>query len=426
MSLKRQAIGGVKWTTVATVTQALVGMLKLSVLARYLDKSDFGLMALVMFVLGFMQLFMDMGISTAILHKQEITKKEYGSLYWINFLISAVLYLIVLLLTQPIATFYEEPELTQLLPIMGISLLLAAIGRQFRTIEQKDLNFKFISIVTITGAVSSLLVAIVLAIEGFGVYALVYGALVQHICTNGIFFLVGVKKHGLLFRLKFEETKAFLKIGLYHVSGQVINYFNKDLDILLIGKLYGAEVLGGYSLAKQLVLRPFRIINPILTRVAEPLLAKFQQDMQKLRKNYLKLLNAVSSLIVPVYIGLMILAPIVVDILYGPGFEDIVILVRILSVYMIFRSIANPLGSLIIATGRTDLGFYWNLVTLVIVPLAVVIGSKFSIEWVALCLTVAMALLYIPSWWFLVRRMISVRLGTYLLWTIPGVSLVRK
>jgi PST family polysaccharide transporter/teichuronic acid exporter len=122
----------------------------------------------------------------------------------------------------------------------------------------------------------------------------------------------------------------------------------------------------------------------------------------------------------------MILAPIAVKILYGPGFEDIVILVRILSVYMIFRSIANPLGSLIVATGRTDLGFYWNLVTLIVVPLAVVIGSQFSIEWVAVCLTIAMAMLYIPSWWFLVRRMISVRLGTYLLWTIPGISFMRK
>ena len=105
---------------------------------------------------------------------------------------------------------------------------------------------------------------------------------------------------------------------------------------MLIGKLYGAEILGGYSLAKQLVLRPFRIINPILTRVAAPLLAKFQADLQELKKNYLKLLNAVSSLIIPVYITLMILAPIAVKILYGPGFEDIVILVRILSVYMIF------------------------------------------------------------------------------------------
>ena len=426
MNLRRRAISGVKWTTVATVTQAAVAMIKLAVLARYLDKTDFGLMALVMFILGFMQLFMDMGISTAILHKQNITKQEYASLYWINFVFSLLLYLLVLVLAKPISGFYEETELQQLLPIMGVSLILAAIGRQFRTIEQKDLNFRFIAVVVIIGTVASLILAVVLAIDGFGVYALVYSALAQHIITNAIFFTTGMIKHGMLLRFNITEVKPFLKIGIYHVSGQVINYINKDLDILLIGKFYGAEILGGYSLAKQLVIRPFRIINPILTRVADPLLAKFQSNIEELRKNYLKLLNAVSSVIVPVYLGLMLLAPLAVQILYGPGFDDIIILVRILCVYMIFRSIANPLGSLIIATGRTDLGFYWNLVTLLIIPIAVVIGSQFSIEWVAVSLSVAVALLYIPSWWFLVRRMISVRLSTYLLWTIPGVSFIKS
>jgi PST family polysaccharide transporter/teichuronic acid exporter len=271
-----------------------------------------------------------------------------------------------------------------------------------------------------------LILAIFLAIEGYGVYALVYAALVQHICTNTIFFIIGVKRNGLMFRFVIQETKPFLKIGLYHVSGQVINYFNKDLDILMIGKFYGAEILGGYSLAKQLVVRPFRIINPILTRVADPLLAKFQANLVELRTNYLRLLNAVSSVIVPVYIGLILFAPLAVKILYGPGFDEIVILVRILSVYMIFRSIANPLGSLIVATGRTDLGFYWNLITLMIIPVAVIIGSQFSIEWVAVSITIAVGLLYVPSWYFLVRKMISVELITYLLWTIPGVAFLKK
>ena len=425
MNFRQQVVGGVKWTTVATVTQASVGILKLSILARFLDKSDFGLMALVTFILGFMQLFMDMGISTAILHKQNITREQYGSLYWINVLISFLLYGLVIIVSQPIANFYAEAELSNLLPIMGLSLILAAIGRQFSTIEEKNLNFKFIAIVSIIGYSISLITAVVLAVNGFGVYALVYAVLAQHIWINTVFCIIGIRKNGLLFRLNIAEAKPFLKIGVYHVGGQMINYFNRDLDILLIGKFYGAEVLGGYSLAKQLVVRPFKIVNPILTKVAAPLLARFQSNVSTLRSNYLKLLNAVSSIIIPVYCGLILLAPFAVRIFYGPGFDDIYNLVRILCVYMIFRSIANPMGSLIVATGRTDLGFYWNLVTLIIIPVAVVIGSQFSIEWVALCITFAVALLYIPSWWFLVRKMISVRLATYIYWTIPGVSLLK-
>ena len=206
----------------------------------------------------------------------------------------------------------------------------------------------------------------------------------------------------------------------------MINYFNRDLDILLIGKFFGSETLGGYSLAKELVFRPIRIVNPILTRVASPVLAKFQNDKNRLRENYLKLVNAVASINIPVYLGIIVFAPLLVRILYGPDFEDIVTLVRILSIYVIFRSIGNPVISLIVATGKTELNFIWSLVTLVIMPLAVVIGGQFSIEGVAISLTVAIVMLFIPNWWFLVRKMIDVKLLTYIYWIIPGIALIKN
>jgi len=383
-------------------------------------------MALILFVIGFMGLFLDMGLSTAILHKQEITKKEYSSLYWINCIFSLAFYALIWVLSAPIAMFFNEPELTTLIPIMGLALILSASGRQFRTVEEKNLNFKFIAIVTISGSLLSLTMSTVLAVKGFGVYALIFGALTQHLVTNLTFLMVGARKRGLLFRLNVSETKPFLKIGIFHVGGQMINYFNRDLDILLIGKLFGSETLGGYSLAKELVFRPIKIVNPILTRVASPILARLQNDKEQLRKNYLKLVNAVASINIPVYTGVIILAPLLIRILYGSGFEDIVGLVRILSIYVIFRSIGNPVISLIVATGKTELNFIWSLVTLAIMPLAVVIGGQFSIEGVAISLTVAMALLFIPNWWFLVRKMIDVRLLTYIYWIIPGIGLIKN
>ena len=95
MSLKSKTISGVKWSTVSTITLAIVGLLKISVLARFLDAGDFGLMALVTFVLGFMNLFMDMGLTSAILHKQKISNDEYASLYWINIIFSFILFALI-------------------------------------------------------------------------------------------------------------------------------------------------------------------------------------------------------------------------------------------------------------------------------------------------------------------------------------------
>jgi len=414
MSIKKQAISGVKWTTISTVILAFSAILKISILTRFLDKSDFGLMALVMFVLGFMNLFMDMGLTSAILHKQGITKNEYASLYWLNFGFSIVLYVIILVLTPFVANFYEQPELNILIPLMGLGLIISAIGKQFKTIQQKKLKFKTIASIDISVGVLSLLVSVYLAYTGFGVYALVYSALFQYVLSNVLFLTLGIKQVGLKLRYKFTETKPFLRIGMYRVGGQVVNYFNKNLDTLIIGKYFGTEILGGYNLAKQLVFRPAQIINPILTRVASPVLAKFQDNASLLKKNYLKLVNIVATINIPIYIAVIIFAPLIVRILYGNNFDSIVILVQILSIFMMFRAIGNPIGSLVIATGRTDLEFKWNVFTLLITPLAIFIGSQFSIQGVAIASAITSVLLFIPSWNFLIHKMLGVGLKEYI------------
>tara|TARA_R110002033_G_scaffold98637_1_gene146974 strand:- start:8362 stop:9636 length:1275 start_codon:yes stop_codon:yes gene_type:complete len=414
MSLKGQVILGLKWTSFATICIAITAILKISILARLLEKSDFGLMALVTFVMGFMNLFSDMGLSTAILHKQHISKKAYASLYWFNIALCVILYALLLLVTPIISTFYNEPELNDLIPLLGLNLIISGIGIQFKTIETKNLVFKGISIIDIIAAIISLIVAIWLAVNDYGVLSLVYSALIQYFISNLLFLIIGIRKYGLLFHFKLDETIPFLKIGIYQVGGQIANYFNRDLDILLIGKFFSTEILGGYSLAKQLVFRPAQIINPVLVKVASPALAKFQNDINLLKQNYLKLIKIVASINIPVYLAIILFAPFVVHIMYGSGFDNIVILVRILSVYMIFRAIGNPIGSLVIATGRTDLEFYWNILNLFIMPLFIYVGAKYGIVEVAYSLVVAASVLFIPSWRLLTYKMTGATLKEYL------------
>lgn len=421
-SLKKQVISGVKWTTLGTITIAVVALLKIAVLARLLDKSDFGLMALVTFVMGFMNLFSDMGLTSAILHKQEISKKEYASLYWFNLGFSFLLYGILIVLTPLVSIFYNEPQLNILTPLLGLNLLISAFGRMYKTIESKHLLFKRITIFEIIAALFSLVFAIYLAVEGFGVLALVYSALLQYLVQNILFLALGIWKYGLLIHFRLQETKPFLRIGIFQVGGQVINYLNRDMDILLIGKFFSQDILGGYSLAKQLVSRPAQILNPIMLKVASPTLAKFQSQQEELKRNYLKLVNMVSNANVFVYVITIIFAPIIVELFYGSELVELANLVRILSVYMIIRAIGNPVGSLLIATGRTDLDLYWNLITFMIMPLVILIGTYFSVESVALFITLAMLALVIPSWYFLIFKLTGASLGEYLFSLLPKIS----
>ena len=405
---------GYKWSSINTLALTVVAILKISILTRFLEKEDFGLIALVTFFLGFMNLFNDMGLTSAILHKLRITRKEYASLYWLNMVFSLFLYFLLFFVSSYIADFYEESILEALIPIMGISIIFSGIGRQFRTIFQKELEFKTIAIVEVLAAIISLFTAIYLAIKGYGVYSLVYSALLQHLISNTSFFVFGLRKRGLLLHFNFNETRPFLKIGSYQVGSQIISYFNKDLDIIIIGKVFSPEILGGYSLAKQLVSRPAQVLNQIISNVASPILAKKQFDLVALKENFLKLFNGFFYFTGIIYFGLLVFAPNVVYIFYGDGYENIVVLVRVLSIYMFIRSVGSPIGSLIIAKGKTNLEFKWNLVTLLVLPVFVIIGSLYSIFWVSMLMTFGIFILFVPSWWFLIRRMLDISIKDFL------------
>ncbi|MGB3345305.1 MAG: MOP flippase family protein [Aequorivita sp.] len=419
MQLKGSIIKGVKWTTAGTIGVAVCSLLRLSILTRFLDAKDFGLMALTLFVLGIIELFMDMGLTSAIFHKQKVSRDEYSSLYWINLVFGLVVFGLITLISPYIAAFYNEPLLSQLIIIMALAVIAAGLGGQYKTIEQKMLNFRIVAIVELISAVISLALAIFLAISGYGIYSLIFSALLQYATPNLFFFLRGIFINPVRFHFKLGEAIPFLRIGIYEVGSQFVNYFGRDLDVIIIGKLFSTELLGGYSLAKQLVFKPAQIINPIITKISNPLLAKFQNDVETLKRSYLRLINLVSSINFFMYLGVIFFAPFIVSILYGPDYDHIVILVRILAVYMYIRSIGNPIGSLVIATGQTNISFYWNLFSIAIMAVFIFTASQYSIEIVAWAMTAGFLFLFVPNWWLLVYKMTRASLGEFAKAVVP-------
>lgn len=419
MQLRGSIIKGVKWTTAGTIGVAVCSLLRLSILTRFLDAKDFGLMALTLFVLGIIELFMDMGLTSAIFHKQKVSRDEYSSLYWINLVFGLVVFGLITLISPYIATFYNEPLLSQLIIIMALAVIAAGLGGQYKTIEQKMLNFRIVAIVELISATISLVLAIFLAISGYGIYSLIFSALLQYATPNLFFFLRGIFINPVRFHFKLGEAIPFLRIGIYEVGSQFVNYFGRDLDVIIIGKLFSTELLGGYSLAKQLVFKPAQIVNPIITKISNPLLAKFQNDVETLKRSYLRLINLVSSINFFMYLGVIIFAPFIVAILYGPDYGHIVILVRILAIYMYIRSIGNPIGSLVIATGRTNISFYWNLFSIAIMAMFIFTASQYSIEIVAWAMTAGFLFLFVPNWWLLVYKMTGASLGEFAKAVVP-------
>jgi O-antigen/teichoic acid export membrane protein len=383
----------------------ILQLLQLAILARFLDSSDFGLMALVMVVIGFSQAFLDMGISNAIIHKQDITKDQLSTLYWVNVLAGILLFLIISLVAPLVAIIYNESELTSLILIVALTFLIQPFGQQFMILYKKEMRFNEIAKIEIINKTISLAVAVYFAYKGYGVYALVYGALAGTVSKTIQYMVKGLKEYKPVLVFKIDEIKEFLSFGAYQMGEKTINYFNREVDTLLIGKLLGVEALGIYTIAKQLVMRPAKIINPIVTKVTFPMMAKLQNNTLKLKSVYLKTINYLSSVTFPIYAFLFVMAPDLIPLLFGPQWDQAIPIVKILSLYGAIRTTGNAIGSLLLAKGKANWGFYWNLGLLLYIPIGIYISSYWGLLGISFGLVVLLSILIIPNWYFLVRNL---------------------
>ena len=387
----------------------------LAVLAHLLSPSDFGLMGMIMVVIGFAQLFADMGISNAIIYRQDTTIKELSSLYWLNILAGIVVFITVCVACPLITVFYNEPRLSNLIYLSSLIFLITPLGQQFQILLQKELKFDQLAKIQIIGSFANSVVAITLAILGMGVFSLIWGQLAGTSLRVLLLFCWGWKNWRPRFHFSRRDLKGYISFGLYQMGEKTVNYFNSNLDYLLIGSLLGAEALGYYTLAYNLIIRPSSMINPIITRVAFPVFSKLQKDLQKLKDGYLKVLQFLSVVNFPIMIGMAVVAPIAIPLIFGEKWIPSIILIQILSVVGLLRAIGNPAGALLLARGRADLGFKWNLALMITQIPGLYIGAKLGgTVGVAIAFAILMCIYSIFNYLILIRKLIGQCLKDYI------------
>ena len=430
MNLKKQAVNGVKWTSISSMIVAILQILQVSILARLLSPSDFGLMAIVMVVIGFTRIFSDMGISNAIIHHQDTSHNQLSSLYWLNIASGGTMFVILVALSPIIANFYNQPELIRLLILLASSFIILAIGNQHRILFQKELNFKFIAKVEITSSVLSFIIAVTSALTGQGVYSLAYAMLTKALVSSICFLLFGLKIHKPSLTYKHSEIKKYINFGMFQMGDNSVNYFASQIDTVIIGRILGIESLGIYSISKQLVTRPLQIINPILTKVAFPTMAKIQNDQNKLKNLYLKLISILCTISFPLYGLLILFTPEVILLMLGEKWLVAVPIMRILALSVAIVVIGNPIGSLLLAKGKIHWGFYWNLILFFILSVSIYFASWHGLITIAWFIVILKSLSMIFAWYFLVYPLckpkfieyFSIILKPFMIVIISGIS----
>jgi O-antigen/teichoic acid export membrane protein len=421
VTLKARAISAGRWTTLANVTRVVLQFLQTIVLARLLVPGDFGTMALVGSVIAIAWVFADFGLSNAIIHFDKPDSQTLSTLYWLNIAVGFVLMLIFILLAWPVADLYQNASLVYIFFCVSLIFPINALSLQFRLLAEKELRFLPLAWIDIASALLSFIAAVLSALLGMGVYALVAGLLVLTISRSllSLLFLSG----GNLPRFCFNITGIgkFVRYGLYRMGETLANAVGSQADILTGGYFLGPGNLGTYAVPRDLSLQIANAaINPVVTRVGTPLMVKLNHDLPGLRSVYLLMLRMSSSINFPIYIFLGFFAQDIVYLLWGSQWAGAGLYLQIFAMWGAIRSVGNPVGSLLYATGRVRLAFFWNL-TIVFCVIPVLVFGIFlgGQEGLAIGMLTFQLLIFFPIWKYLVKPACGASFSEYIAQLIP-------
>lgn len=421
MSLSETVFKGVKWTGLASFAGVLFQLIQTSILARILTTSDFGIMGLALVVIGFSQLFLDAGFSAVIIQKKKISQEQLSSLFWLSLFIGVFLFVLLLVIAPVVAAFYEEPRLVPVIRIVASGFLLIPVESLYLSLIQKNLEFKKIAQRDILARSVSFLVGIWAAYNGWGVYSLVLLHLAGIVISCFFIFRMGSRYFRPTGFFAISSIRPFFSFGLFVMGDNLINFINRQVDVLLVGNFLGIQSLGVYNQGKNLIMRPYMVINPILTQVNFPLLAKYKEEVPVMRSLYLKTLQYLSLINFPVYAFLSVFASDVVLVLFGAKWMAAIPVVQVLSLYILIRSIINPMGGLLLAAGKPKRAFFWNLIILCITPVILLLAMPGGMLWVCLVQFIFGLFLIVAHVHWLVGPILSINLIQFLKPLLPSI-----
>jgi len=392
--LKEKTIRGGVARMAAQAANFVLRIGSLMVLARMLSPKDFGLVGMVTAFTGILNLFRDFGLSTATVQRSEVSEDQISTLFWINLLVGAILAVLAVALAPAVAEFYHEPRLLWITAVLATSFLFNAAGVQHSAIVQRQMRFTALAVINTVSLIVSTVVAIAMAEWGYGYWALVAmtiaGPLVS---TAGLW--VAVKWMPGMPRRR-AGLRSMIRFGGTITLNGAVMYVAYNLEKVLLGRFWGAEAIGVYGRAYQLVNIPTDNLNSAVGEVAFSALSRVQDDPPRLKSYFLKGYSLVLALTLPITIVCAIFAREAISVLLGPKWTEAVPIFRLLAPTILIFAMINPFSWLLFAIGKVGRSLK---IALVIAPLVIagyVIGLPYGPKGVALGYSVAMALWILP------------------------------
>lgn len=336
-------------------SKILLSLIVNAILARLLSPSDYGVVAVVTVFSTFFSTFADMGLGAAIIQKKDLTSNDMDNLFSFSLYISFSLAIIFFFLAYPISKFYENRVYIPLVELLSISLFFDALNMVPNGILNREKKFGILAVRTFVVYLLASIVTVILALLGWRYYALAFQAVLSSVLT----FLWNWANIKLHFHIRFNTRpiKKIFSYSSYQMGFNIINYFSRNLDNLLIGKFFGNAELGYYNKAYALMMYPVNNLSGVITPVLHPILSDYQDLREVMYKKYMKVFKLI--LWVGLYAAFIcyLARYEIINIMYGPNWNETVSCFGILAISIIPQILNSSMGGVFLALGNSRLLF---------------------------------------------------------------------
>jgi len=396
-ALKQKAVSGIKWSAISQVGRQATQLLTTIILARLLSPSDFGLVGMAMVVIGFINIFKDLGTAAAVIQRKELSEALLSSIFWVNAGFGALAMIVLFLIAPFGGLLYRELRVVAVLQVLSMSFFISGLGILHQALLERSLSFNSLAKLETASVLVGAIVGIGLAFADAGVWSLVFQSLTTAIVATVLLWLLSSWRPQWAFR--WSEVRAISRFSLNLTGYSIFNYFARNADYLLIGRYLGAQDLGYYTLAYRILLFPLQNITAVIGRVMYPVLSTMQDDNRRFASAYLKVIGAIALITFPLMTGLLALAEPFVLTFFGQTWRPVILLIMIFAPVGMIQSVGATVGGIYQVKGRTDWMFRWGIGSGTLVVIAFLAGLRWGIVGMAVAYAIASFLLSYPSFW---------------------------
>tara|TARA_B100002003_G_scaffold182027_1_gene170207 strand:+ start:30395 stop:31828 length:1434 start_codon:yes stop_codon:yes gene_type:complete len=387
ISFKYRFLNALAWNAGGNFFSQGVSILIGIVLARLLSPEAYGLIAMVLVFTGLASLLSDVGLGSALVQRQDLKSVHFNSVYWCNIGLGTLLAAVLFMSSQQIAIFYGQPQIEPVVRMLSLGFVIGAASLVHRQVLVKSMTFKYLALADFLGMAGSGAVAIYLAHMGFGFWALVF----QQIMNSMIVFFIVSSTSGWKPKKEFSPAaiKELFSFSAYVFLTSLLQYAAMRVDKLISGKYLGANSVGLIDKAQSMMLFPLQNISHTISAVMFPALSSLKDDTAKVRRIYLKCIQAVAFLTFPMMAGMFAVSESFILGVLGKHWIELIPVLQVFCLAGAINSIATITGAVYLSQGASKLQFRVNLFTRPLVIVCVVIGLSWGVIGVAWGIVVA-------------------------------------